>query len=477
MDSVNLYIDGQWRRGRGSEIAVVNPATGERIDGVFAATAEDVDDALASVGRGFESWRALGPLERSNMLRAAAAILRAEADDIAAVLTAEEGKPLREARGEVMASAEALEWTAEEGRRLYGRTIPARVPETSQTVTYEPIGPALALTPWNFPVFTPARKLAEALAAGCSVLLKAAEETPRSAARVVDALHRAGVPAGAIALVYGDPAEITSRCIDSPVIRKVTFTGSTRVGRLISEACGRQLKKATVELGGHAPVLIFDDVEPEAVAALAVAAKFRNAGQICNSPSRFYVHERIYDRFVDSVAGKVSNLRIGDGVSDSTEMGPLANARRVEAMDQLIADAVSHGARVAAGGRRHENEGFFYQPTVLADVTDDAALMTTEPFGPVLPVSRFGSAEEVIARANRNPYGLAGYAFTSSLATERRVCDALQVGALAINHFGVVSPEAPFGGVKDSGLGSEAGIEGIRGFLVTKYVTSRSRVA
>ncbi|HEY8368136.1 MAG TPA: NAD-dependent succinate-semialdehyde dehydrogenase [Thermodesulfobacteriota bacterium] len=466
-----LHIDGVWREGGGdARLPVVNPATGETIGTVRAASAADLASALAAAERGFRTWRATPPHVRGRVLRKAADLIRDRADAIARLLTLEEGKPLAEARGEVESAADVFEWFAEEGRRAYGRVLPARAPGARHLVLREPVGPVAAFTPWNFPALTPARKIAGALAAGCSCIIKPAEETPATCMALVDACVDAGLPAGVLNLVLGVPAEVSATLIASPVIRKVSFTGSTAVGTALLKLAADGVKRVTMELGGHAPVVVFEDAEVEAVADQAVAAKFRNAGQVCVSPTRFLVQRGVFARFVDRFVERARALRVGDGFETGVQMGPLANARRLGAVERTVADARSRGARVLTGGERLGDRGFFYAPTVLVDVPLDAKVMTEEPFGPVAPIVPFDTFDEAVRLANALPFGLAAYAFSRASSTVAAIADALEAGMVAINQFRVSLPEAPFGGVKASGYGSEGGQEGLDAYLVTKFV-------
>ena len=467
-----LFINGEWLAGEGGGRPIVDPGSGVTIGSLSQASEAQIDAALASVEQGFKTWSAMGPLARADILRRAAANIRADANEIGRLLTEEQGKPLAQACGEAMLGAEIIEWCAEEGRRVYGTIIPSRQASVRHTVVPQPVGPVLAMAAWNFPLFICSRKLGDALAAGCSVLLKPAEEAPRSVARLVKAFEDAGLPKGVIALLYGDPPTISARCIASPVIKKITFTGSTPVGRILMRQAAESLTPATMELGGHAPVLVFDDVDPEAVAGLAVPVKFRNAGQVCSSPTRFYVQDGVYDSFVESFVRRASALRVGHGLDPATEMGPLINARRVEAMERLVRDAVERGSQLRCGGARIGDSGHFFAPTVLTDVPQDALIMQEEPFGPIVPIARFSDLEDGIRLANNNPYGLTSYAFTSSLTTEKAVAERFDAGVVAVNHFVAVGPEMPFGGIKESGIGSEGGQDGVRSFLHDKYVTT-----
>jgi succinate-semialdehyde dehydrogenase/glutarate-semialdehyde dehydrogenase len=467
-----LLIDNQWRDAAGGKtLDVVNPATGERIGRVAHASIADLDLALAAARRGFDTWRWVPTNERAAMMRTAARLVRERADAIARLLTMEQGKPLAEARGEVLAGAEIIEWFADEGRRVYGRIVPARNLAMEQRVLKEPVGPVAAFTPWNFPINQIVRKLGAALASGCSFLVKAPEETPASPAALLAAFVDAGLPPGTVGLVFGNPAEISSYVIPHPVIRKVTFTGSTPVGKELAALAGRHMKRVTMELGGHAPVIIADDADIALAAKVTGAAKFRNAGQVCISPTRFLVHRSVRDEFVRALVDHAQKLKLGDGLAEGTTLGPLANARRLTAMGKLVGDARARGAKVLTGGERVGNAGNFFAPTVLSDVPLDADVFNHEPFGPVAAVRAFDTLDEAIAESNRLPYGLAGYAFTRSIRNAHVLAQRLELGMLWINQPAAPSAEMPFGGVKDSGYGSEGGPEAMEAYLVTKTVS------
>ncbi len=471
--STRLFIAGEWQDAAdGKTIAVHNPATGKAIGRVAHASRADLDRALEAAQKGFEAWRDIPAVERARTMRRAAALMRERADAIARILTQEQGKPLAEAKVEAMAAADIIEWFADEGQRIYGRIVPARGSlAVRQLVLKDPVGPVAAFTPWNFPINQVVRKLAAALASGCSILVKAPEETPASPAELIRAFADAGVPAGTVGLVYGNPAEISSYLIPHPVIRKVTFTGSTPVGKQLAALAGQHMKRVTMELGGHAPVIVADDADVELAIKAAGGAKFRNAGQVCISPTRFLVHESIRKDFVAALARHAQALKVGDGLADGTQMGPLANPRRITAMAELMQDAVQHGAQVAAGGDRIGGDGNFFQPTVLDDVPVSARIFNEEPFGPVAAVRGFEKIEDAIAEANRLPYGLAGYAFTRSLKHAHLLSQRLEVGMLWINQPASPSAELPFGGLKDSGYGSEGGPEAIEAHLNTRAVS------
>ena len=467
-----LLIDNQWRDAAdGKTLDVLNPATGERIGRVAHASRADLDLALAAAHRGFEAWRWVPSNERATMMRAAAGLVRQRADAIARLLTMEQGKPLAEARAEVLAGADIIEWFADEGRRVYGRIVPSRNLAVDQRVLKEPVGPVAAFTPWNFPINQVVRKLGAALATGCSFLVKAPEETPASPAALLAAFVDAGVPPGTVGLVFGDPAEISGYLIPHPVIRKVTFTGSTVVGKELAALAGRHMKRATMELGGHAPVIIADDADVALAARTTGASKFRNAGQVCISPTRFLVHRSVRDEFVRALVSHAEKLKLGNGLAEGTTLGPLANARRLTAMDKLVGDARHRGAKVLTGGDRVGQAGNFFAPTVLDDVPLDADVFNHEPFGPVAAVRAFDTLDEAIAESNRLRYGLAGYAFTRSIRNAHLLAQRLELGMLWINQPAAPSAEMPFGGVKDSGYGSEGGPEAMEAYLVTKAVS------
>jgi len=469
---VSLHIDGAWVKGAGGKSEpVLNPATGDAIGDVPHADKADLDRALAAAEKGYKTWRKVSAYDRYKLMRKAADIFRSRADDVAKILTMEQGKPLAEAKGEALAGADVIDWFAEEGRRAYGRVIPSRGEGIYQIVVKEPVGPVAAFTPWNFPINQAVRKISAAVATGCSVIIKGPEETPASCAALVQAYLDAGLPAGVINLVFGVPAEISEYLIPHPTIRKISFTGSTVVGKHLASLAGAHMKRVTMELGGHAPAIVFEDADVDVAVKLLSANKFRNAGQVCVSPTRFLVQEKVYGPFVEKFVKAAKSVKVGDGLDKDTRMGPLANARRVEAMERFIADAKSKGAKVETGGNRIGNKGFFFEPTVLTDVPMDAKIMNEEPFGPVAPIAPFKDFESVVSEANRLPYGLAAYAYTRSAKTAAAIGAAVETGMISINHHGLALPEVPFGGVKDSGYGSEGGSEAIEGYLVTKFIT------
>ena len=464
-----LFVDGSWRIGEGRDAhAVVNPATGGTIAELPLASIADLDEALAAADRGFKLWRATDVEVRSAILRKTATLLRERAEDIATTLTIEQGKPIAEARGEIAGSAQMFDWYAEEAKRNYGRVL-VRPTGQRAIVIKQPVGPVAAFSPWNFPVYLMSKKLAPALAAGCSVIAKPPEETPGCTTAVMRCLIDAGLPAGVCQMVFGVPDTISRHLLASSVIRKVSFTGSVPVGRHLMRLAADGVKRLTMELGGHAPVLIFDDCDLEKTLDMVVLQKFRNAGQVCVSPTRFYVQAGIYDAFLDGFAKRTAIMKIGNGLDAATHMGPLANVRRPAAITALVEDAKAKGARVLAGGERGGG-GFFFQPTLLADVPDAADIMSSEPFGPVAVTARFDSFDDAVAKANRLPFGLAAFAFTENGRRANLLGDAIESGMVGINTFAISSPDAPFGGVKDSGLGSEGGSEGLDSYMVVKAV-------
>ena len=469
---VSLFIDGEWTAGTsGKSEPILNPATGQALARLHHAGIPELDRALAAADKGFKQWKAVSPFERYKVLRKAANLMRERADEIAQLMTLEQGKPLMEAKMEAMSAGDLIDWFAEEARRTYGQIVPPRTEGVTQLVIKEPVGPVAAFTPWNFPINQAVRKVSAALAAGCSVILKGPEETPASCAALIRAYADAGVPAGVINLVFGVPSEISEYLIPHPVIRKITFTGSTPVGKKLAALAGQHMKRITMELGGHAPAIVFDDADVASAAKQLAGAKFRNAGQVCMSPTRFLVHESVYAQFVDGFVATASQIKVGDGLQKDTRMGPLANSRRVEAMQMFVDDAVAKGAKVALGGKRGAGEGYFFEPTVLTDVPADARILHEEPFGPIAPIMRFKTYDEVVAEANRLPFGLAAYAFTKSLKTATAIGSAIESGMVSINHFGLALPEVPFGGIKDSGYGTEGGSEAIDAYLNAKFVT------
>lgn len=476
-ETLSLYIDGEFLGAGGRpEQDVINPSSEAVIARLPLATREDLDRALSAAQKAFLSWRRTSPLERSKILRRVADLIRERAPQIARNITLDQGKPLAEALQEVSACAEHAEWHAEECRRIYGRVIPPRNSNVRQLVIREPVGVCAAFTPWNFPFNQALRKMVAALGAGCTLIIKGPEDSPSAVVALAHLFHEAGLPRGCLSVVWGVPAEVSRYLITSPIVRKVSFTGSVNVGKSLASLAGAHMKRVTMELGGHSPVLVFEDADLEAAARFLARTKARNAGQVCMAPSRFFIHERVYDRFLDVFASAYGPLKVGDGLAPDTQMGPLAHARRVDSMQALVADARERGGTVLLGGERLARSGFFFPPTVVVDVADDARLMREEPFGPVAPMARFKNTAEVIARANVLPLGLASYVFTNSIATATEVSNDLEVGMVNINHFGSALAETPLGGVKDSGIGSEGGTETFDGYLTTKFISQAAHV-
>ena len=470
---IKLFINGDWRDGvEGQKLPIIDPATEEEIGQLSCATKPDLDIALDAAQRGFETWRKVSAFDRYRLMRKAAQLLRERQKDLAWLMTKEQGKPLAQAELEIAAGADVVEWFAEEARRLYGKVIPSRHTSITQMSVKLPVGPVAAFTPWNFPVNQVVRKLSAALASGCSIIVKGPEETPASPAGLVQAFVDAGVPDGVIGLVYGDPAEISGYLIPHPIIRKISFTGSTPVGKHLASLAGQHMKRATMELGGHAPVLVFDDADIEKTIRAMVPSKIRNAGQVCISPTRFLVQEKTSDKFIEDYTAAMKKVTVGNGLEEVTEMGPLANERRIPAIEEMIVDAQSRGASLQTGGERIGNKGYFFEPTVMSDVPTDAMVMNQEPFGPIAIINRFKTEDEAIKEANRLPYGLAAYAFTNSAEKIQRLGKDIESGMLAINHVGLGLPEVPFGGIQDSGYGTEGGSDAVEAYLETRFVTA-----
>lgn len=470
---LQLLIDGQWlAQTSAGTLPVLNPADGSTLGQLPVAGDAELAAALAAAERGFARWSRTLPLERFRIITAATRLIRERAAAIARTLTLEQGKPLAEAQREVTLSADIIDFLAEEAKRLASRGVPPRLPNVlSQTVQRVPVGPVAAFTAWNFPANLPARKLGGALAAGCSAIIKPDEQVPGTCIEFARAFQDAGLPPGVLNLVAGEPARISSTLIASPVIAKVSFTGSVAVGRLLGEQAARHLKRYTAELGGHAPVIVCADADGAALAPLAVQAKFRNAGQVCASPIRFLVHRSQYAAFRDAFVAGAAALRVGPGLDQGSQLGPLINARRVAQMQHYVDDALAHGGALLCGGARLDRPGFFYAPTVIEHAGADARVQAEEPFGPIALLDVFDELDDAIARANALPYGLAAYGFTRDLRSAHRLGQELQAGMVGINHFGVSQPETPFGGVKDSGLGHESGLEGLLGYTELKFVT------
>ncbi len=471
-DELYLYIDGKWiDGGNRHEEPILDPATNRVIGRLPHATTRDLDRAVEAAHRAFLVWREVSPLERSNVLRRAATLLRERSHEIGRQITLDQGKPIADAAGEVNAAADSLDWHAEEGRRVYGRIVPARNPYVRQTILRQPVGVCAAFTPWNFPIMQAVQKVAAALTTGCTVVLKGPEDAPSGVAALARALHDAGLPQGCLNLVWGVPAEVSQYLVPHPLVRKISFTGSVAVGKQLASLAGLHMKRSTMELGGHAPVLIFEDSDLEHAVALLADRKIRNAGQACGAPTRFYVQSKVFEQFSALFTSHLKTIRIGAGISPDTEMGPLCHGRRLDAMNAFVADARSSGADILLGGEQEGKEGNFFKPTVIANPSASSRIMTEEPFGPVAALLPFDTFEAAIERANSLPYGLSSFVFTGSADIAQEAGRQLEAGAVNINHIGVGLAEIPFGGVKDSGYGSEGGQESLDGYLTTKLLT------
>ncbi len=468
--SLALYIDGEFIDSSSMATQyIINPATMEKVGTLPHANIADLDRALASAERAFSVWKNTAAVDRSRIMRRAAELMRERSDSIARNITLDEGKPLAEAIREVLLSISHIEWHAEEGQRIYGRVIPSRTPNVRQMVVREPVGVCAAFTPWNFPLGQAARKVSAALGCGCTLILKGAEECPSGIVAMARAFHDAGLPPGVLNVVWGVPSEISAHLIASPIVRHVSFTGSVPVGKKLAGLAGANMKRMNMELGGHAPAIVFDDADIDHAALLLARYKLSNAGQICIAPSRFYIHDTVYDQFLARFLDAMHNVRIGNGLDEGVTMGPLVHERRIELMQTLVSDAVKRGAEILMGGSKLDRVGHFFAPTVLANVPEDALVMNEEPFGPIAPLVRFNNTDTVIRQANRLSYGLASYVFTNSIARANQVSNELESGLVYINRVAVLA-DMPFGGIKDSGIGSEGGTESFDTYLNTKYI-------
>jgi succinate-semialdehyde dehydrogenase / glutarate-semialdehyde dehydrogenase len=465
---LQLFIGGEWKSADGAP--VLNPADESVLATVPHATRADLDAALEAAESGFAIWRQTSAARRAEIILKAAQLARQRVEEMAVAMTLEQGKPIAQSRLEILRGCDIIEWDATEGRRVYGRIIPSE-PGMRHTVLRQPIGIVAGFSPWNFPMSSPARKIAGALSAGCAIILKASEETPAGAVQLARAFHDAGLPPGVLNLVFGTPGEISEYLIPRPSVRLVTFTGSIPVGKKLAAMAGEHMKPAIMELGGHAPVIVCEDADPVTSAATSVMGKTRNAGQVCVSPTRFFVHEAIYRDFTNAFAERARSVKVGDGLDPANQMGPLANHRRIETMEAMVADATAKGARLLAGGSRIGNRGYYYPLTVLADLPDDARAMREEPFDPLALINPVASLDEAIEKANALPYGLAAYAFTRSAKNADRLAEGVEAGNLSINHFVASIAETPFGGVKESGYGREGGTEGLACYTVAKNVS------
>ena len=470
--NLSLYINGEFISGDGRKMQdVINPATQELLGQLPHASEADLEHALKSAQKAFETWKHSSPMDRSAILRRVAQLTRDRAQEIGRNMTLDQGKPLAEAVGEVVGCADHCDWHAEECRRIYGRVVLTRASNVRQLVLKEPIGVCVAFTPWNFPYNQAIRKIAAAIGAGCTLVLKGPEDAPSAVMAIAQMFQDAGLPPGVLNIVWGEPAKVSDYLIKSPISRKVSFTGSVPVGKLLAGLAGAHMKRVTMELGGHSPVLVFEDADIDRAATMLANFKIRNAGQVCVSPTRFYIQKSVYDKFLAKFTDVLKNIKIGNGLDAGVQMGPLAHERRIPALSRFVDDARKRGGEVVIGGEPIDGKGFFFPPTVITGLKDDAMLMTEEPFGPIAPVVPFNDIDEVLVRANSLPFGLSSYVFTNSLQTATKVSNALESGMVNINHFGSALPETPFGGVKDSGIGSEGGAETFDAYLVTKFVT------
>jgi succinate-semialdehyde dehydrogenase/glutarate-semialdehyde dehydrogenase len=471
-ENLELLIDGNWTKGTSSEKEnVVNPAT-EEVLGVLPHASEfDLESALQASQHGFENWSMTTAVDRQKILERAAQLIEERRDIITVNLTREMGKPLKEAKIELDFAIGILRWYGEEGKRAYGRIIPSRVPGMNQYVVKEPVGPVAGFVAWNFPAVNVIRKVAGALGAGCSIILKASEETPGTCIAIARCFMDAGLPSGVINLVFGKPANISEYLLASPIIKKVSFTGSIPIGKHIQKLAAETMKRCTLELGGHSPFIVFKGTDIKKTAKSAAQGKFRNAGQVCVSPTRFYIEESVYQEFTESFVDQVKKINVGDGILEDTSMGPVIAERRLTVMEDFVSDASNKGAEVLSGGQRVGNQGFFFEPTVLKNVPDDAKIMTEEPFGPIAPLNSFSDEDEIIKQANALPFGLAAYAYTNNKALVKKLANKLQSGMVAINSQIISTPETPFGGIKESGYGSEGGIEGLEAYLKPKFIS------
>lgn len=474
--NTQLYIHGQWQDAQqGETIAVINPATEQEIGRVAQARIADLDLALEAAQKGFEVWKATAPAERTKIMKKAASLLRERAGDIGHIMTLEQGKPIKQSKIEILNAVDVIEWFVGEAIRSYGQVIPARQHDVHSYTIKTPVGVVAAFTPWNFPINQVVRKMSAALAAGCSIIIKGPEETPASPAQLIQAFHDAGVPAGVINLVYGEPAEISSYLIPHPVVRKISFTGSTPVGKQLAALAGQHMKKATMELGGHAPVLIFKDADLDVAVKEMLASKFRNAGQVCIAPTRFLIEREVYDEVVEKIKQQVEALKVGNGLDDGVDVGPMIHQRGYMNIQKLIQNAQEHGAKLVCGGHPLEGVGYFMQPTVLKDVPLEADCMHKEPFGPLVLCRPFDTYAEAVQEANRLSFGLAAYAYSRSNKICLDLGRDIESGMLTINHVGLGLAELPFGGLKDSGYGTEGGSEAINAYLDTRLVTVAAR--
>jgi len=466
------FIDGKWQQSSSKETYdVINPATEEVIGKASKASAADVDKALKSAEKGFQLWKKFTPWERATIIRKIADKIRKKNNELAKWMTIETGKPLAEGLAEVNGSADIFEWNAEETKRIYGQTVQSRFQDTRVIISYEPVGVVAALSPWNFPLILAARKISTALAAGCSVICKPDVITPGTVMELVDIISQCGVPPGVVNLLSGDPASIASQLISSDIIKKISLTGSTRVGKIILKQAAEKIQRVTMELSGHAPFIVHEDANIEKATDMAMAAKYRNNGQVCISPSRFYIHESQKEKFTKIFVEKTLKLKIGNGLDKDVQLGPITTKKRLEEIEKLVETTKKEGAKILCGGKRPSefNKGYFYEPTIFDNVKENFTIMTEEPFGPLTPLLTFKNFNDVIEKANNQVAGLAAYVCTSSLELANKTSEELQTGMVAVNTPFISNAETPFGGIKQSGYGREGGSVGIKDYLNIKY--------
>ncbi|WP_241581459.1 NAD-dependent succinate-semialdehyde dehydrogenase [Rosenbergiella nectarea] len=469
---INLYINGEWLDSYDHKtMPIINPATEEVIGRVAVCHRKNLDDALVAAQSGFDTWRVVSSFDRSQLMKKAALLLRERVDHISSIMSIEQGKPFIQAKAEILSATNIIDWFASEAVRAYGQVIPPRNISTQQLTICEPVGPVAAFTPWNFPINQIIRKLCAAISAGCSIIIKGPEETPASPAELIKVFHDAGIPPGVVNLVFGVPSEISNHLIKSPVIKKVSFTGSVSVGKEIASLAGKYMKRVTMELGGHAPVIICEDAEINVVVEQMIVAKFRNSGQVCIAPTRFLVHEKIYDLFKLKLVDAIKELKVGPSDNEGNNIGPLIHKKALTRVHSLVEDALVNGASLVLGGNRLNKRGFFYEPTVLEDLPHQAKILHEEPFGPIILLIRFKSLDDAILEANSLPYGLAAYAYSYDSRNIMKISNNVKCGMLAINHVGLALPELPFGGIGESGYGTEGGSEALACYLDKKLVS------
>jgi succinate-semialdehyde dehydrogenase/glutarate-semialdehyde dehydrogenase len=471
-ENFGQFIDGKWQKSEKNETyEVINPATEEIIGNASKAGRSDVEKALKSAEKGLKVWRNTAPWQRSYIIRKIADKIREKQNVLAKWLTLEVGKPLAEGVGEAGGAADIFEWNAEETKRIYGQTVESRFPDTRVHVYYQPVGVVAALVPWNFPLILASRKISTALAAGCSVICKPDVITPGTVMELVDICRESGVPDGVVNLLSGDPASVSEQLIESDIVKKVSITGSTRVGKLILKKAADKVQRVTMELSGHSPFIVFEDSNIDTVADMAITAKFRNNGQVCISPNRFYIQESKKEEFINKFIEKTKNLKIGNGLDEGVQLGPMTTAKRLSEIEELVETTKKEGAKVLLGGKRPSgfNKGYFYEPTVFDDVKDDFTIMKQEPFGPLVPMLSFKTFDEVIERANNNDLGLCSYIYTNSMEQAHKASELMETGCVAVNTAAVAIAEAPFGGIKQTGYGREGGSMAIKDYLNINY--------